>query len=52
LLLSPIFLGISNFISSITQMHKRFLIYALSPIVYNIGIIVGIVFLYHCYQII
>lgn len=46
LLLSPIFLGISNFISSITQMHKRFLIYALSPIVYNLGIIIGIVFLY------
>ncbi len=46
LLLSPIFLGISNFISSITQMHKRFLIYALSPIVYNFGIIIGIVFLY------
>lgn len=46
LLLSPIFLGISNFISSITQMHKRFLIYALSPIVYNLGIIIGIIFLY------
>src|SRR5574343_48762 len=46
LLLSPIFLGISNFISSITQMHRRFLVYALSPVVYNIGIIVGIVFLY------
>jgi putative peptidoglycan lipid II flippase len=27
-------------------MHKRFLIYALSPIVYNVGIIVGIIFLY------
>lgn len=46
LLLSPIFLGVSNFISSITQMHKRFLIYALSPIMYNFGIIIGIVFLY------
>jgi putative peptidoglycan lipid II flippase len=46
LLLSPIFLGLSNFLSSITQMHRRFLIYALSPIVYNIGIIIGIIFLY------
>ena len=46
LLLSPIFLGLSNFLSSITQMHKRFLIYALSPILYNVGIIVGIIFLY------
>ncbi len=46
LLLSPIFLGISNFFSSITQMHKRFLVYALSPILYNLGIITGIIFLY------
>jgi putative peptidoglycan lipid II flippase len=46
LLLSPVFLGISNFLSSITQMHRRFLVYALSPLVYNLGIIVGIVFLY------
>ncbi|MDP3962851.1 MAG: lipid II flippase MurJ [bacterium] len=46
LLLSPILLGISNFFSSITQMHKRFLVYALSPLVYNMGIIMGIVFLY------
>jgi len=46
LLLSPVFLGISNFLSSITQMSKRFLVYALSPLIYNIGIIVGIVFLY------
>ncbi len=46
LLLSPIFLGISNFLSSITQIHKRFLVYALSPLVYNIGIIFGILFFY------
>ena len=45
LLLSPIFLGFSNFLSSITQMHKRFLVYALSPILYNFGIIFGIIFL-------
>ncbi len=49
LLLSPIFLGISNFLSSITQIHKRFLVYALSPLVYNIGIICGILFLYPLY---
>lgn len=46
LLLSPIFLGISNFLSSITQMHSRFLVYALSPLAYNIGIIVGITVLF------
>ncbi|MBX4210815.1 murein biosynthesis integral membrane protein MurJ [Candidatus Parcubacteria bacterium] len=45
LLLSPIFLGFSNFLASITQVYKRFFIYALSPIVYNLGIILGIVFL-------
>jgi putative peptidoglycan lipid II flippase len=46
MLLSPIFLGFSNFLASITQIYKRFFIYAISPIVYNVGIIVGIVFLY------
>jgi putative peptidoglycan lipid II flippase len=46
LLLSPILLGLSNFLSSITQMHKRFLVYALSPVVYNFGIIIGIICLY------
>lgn len=42
LLLSPILLGISNLFGSITQIHRRFFIYALSPVVYNVGIIVGI----------
>lgn len=46
LLLSPIFLGFSNLLASITQIHRRFLIYAISPVVYNIGIIIGIVFIY------
>lgn len=46
LLLSPIFLGLSNFFASITQVYRRFLIYALSPLLYNIGIIIGIVFFY------
>ena len=46
MLLSPIFLGISNFLASITQMYNRFLIYALSPLLYNIGIIIGVIFFY------
>lgn len=46
MLLSPIFLGLSNFLASITQIYKRFFIYAISPVVYNAGIIIGIVFLY------
>ncbi|MEX0931774.1 MAG: murein biosynthesis integral membrane protein MurJ [Candidatus Paceibacterota bacterium] len=45
LLLSPIFLGISNLFGSITQVFRRFFLYALSPLLYNIGIIGGIVFL-------
>ena len=46
LLLSPVFLGFSNLLASITQVHRRFFIYATSPVVYNLGIIIGIVFLY------
>ena len=46
LLLSPIFLGFSNFLASITQIRRRYLLYALSPVIYNFGIIFGIIFLY------
>ncbi|MCX6702028.1 MAG: hypothetical protein NTX96_02425 [Candidatus Zambryskibacteria bacterium] len=46
LLLSPIFLGFSNLLASLTQIHRRFFIYAISPVVYNVGIIFGIVILY------
>lgn len=41
LLLSPLLLGLSNFFGSITQYEKRFLLYAISPLLYNVGIIVG-----------
>ncbi len=46
MLLSPILLGISNFLASITQMYNRFFIYALSPLLYNLGIIIGALFFY------
>lgn len=42
LLLSPFLLGLSNLISSVIQSLRRFLIYALAPIFYNIGIILGV----------
>ena len=42
--LSPIILGISNMISGILQVFHRFLVTALAPIFYNIGIIIGILF--------
>ena len=46
LLLQPILLGLSNLFASVTQVYKKFFVYALSPILYNIGIIAGVVFLY------
>jgi putative peptidoglycan lipid II flippase len=46
LLLSPIFLGFSNFLASVTQAHRRFALYSLSPVLYNAGIIIGVVWLY------
>jgi len=46
LLLSPIFLGLSNLFSSVTQVYKKFFVYAISQLLYNIGIIIGILFLY------
>ncbi len=46
LLLQPICLGISNMLGVITQIGKRFFVYALSPILYNVAIIFGLVFLY------
>lgn len=39
----PLILG--NFLTGIIQSHKRFLIPALAPVVYNLGIIAGIYFL-------
>ena len=46
MLLSPILLGISNLFATITQAFKKFFVYALAPVFYNLGIILGIVFLY------
>ena len=46
LLLQPLFLGISSLFGVITQMEHRFVLYALSPLLYNIGIIAGILFLF------
>lgn len=46
MLLQPFFLGISNLFGVITQIRNRFVLYALSPILYNFGIIVGIIALY------
>ena len=45
LLLSPVLLGLSNLFGSLTQAYNRFLIYAFAPVLYNLGIIFGILFL-------
>ncbi len=39
--LSPLFLGISGVLGGMLQSFRRFLIYSLAPIFYNLGIIVG-----------
>lgn len=46
LLLQPILLGISNTISSLTQLRHRFVLYSISPLLYNLGIIFGAIELY------
>lgn len=45
LLLSPLLLGLSNLASSVVQSFRRFYVYAASPLFYNLGIIIGILFL-------
>ena len=46
MLASPLLLGISNLLGSVTQLFRRFVVYALSPILYNLGIIIGVTFFY------
>jgi len=46
MLLSPIFIGLSNLIGTITQLFRNFFIFSLSPIFYNVGILFGIIILY------
>lgn len=43
--LSPLFLGISGIMGGILTSLKRFLIYSIAPLLYNLGIIFGILFL-------
>jgi putative peptidoglycan lipid II flippase len=42
--LSPIFFGISNIFSSILHYFNHFVSFSLAPILYNVGIIIGILF--------
>ena len=45
MLLGIIFLGLSNIASSILNAFKRFTAFAIAPVMYNIGIIIGITIL-------
>lgn len=46
LLLQPILLGASNTIAALTQLRHRFVLYSVSPFLYNLGIIFGAVVLH------
>ncbi len=49
LLLQPILLGISGVLGSVTQVEQQFFLFALAPVLYNLGIIFGTVVLYPLY---
>lgn len=46
LMLQPFLLGISSLLNVVTQITQRFVLYAISPLLYNLGIIIGILFFY------
>ena len=43
--ISPIFFGLSSIFSGILHYFNRFLAYSMAPVIYNLGIIFGIIFL-------
>jgi len=43
ILISPVLLGLSSIFSVVTQSFQRLWAYALAPLLYNVGIIVGII---------
>lgn len=46
LLIQPILLGASSLFASVVHVYRKFLLYAVSPLLYNLGIIIGALFLY------
>jgi putative peptidoglycan lipid II flippase len=46
LLLQPLLLGLSSLLGVVTQIQHRFVVYAISPLLYNMGIILGATVLY------
>ncbi len=45
MLLSPVFFGLSSLLTSFAQVQKKFLAFAVAPLFYNIGILLGILLL-------
>lgn len=45
MIISPLFFGISGVLGSMLNTFKKFLVFSLSPILYNLGIIIGAVYL-------
>lgn len=43
--LSPLFLGLSSIFSSILQSFRKFVVYSIAPLFYNLGIIIGALYL-------
>jgi putative peptidoglycan lipid II flippase len=46
LLMQPVLLGLSSLLASVTQVYQKFILYAVSPLLYNLGIIIGVLALY------
>jgi len=46
MMIQPLLLGLSSIIGSVLQVHRMFLINALAPVMYNLGIITGILVFY------
>lgn len=46
LLVQPILLGFSGILGSVTQVSRRFVLFAISPVLYNLGIIFGTIVFY------
>jgi putative peptidoglycan lipid II flippase len=51
MLISPLLLGISGILGGILNSYKKFFFYSLAPVFYNIGIIIGAVFLVNIFGI-
>ena len=49
LLVQPLLLGASGVLGSVTQVERQFFLFALAPVLYNLGIIFGTVALYPRY---